>query len=96
MMWRSDKQRFKPYILLKGGMIGFTQKALSKEASYEDFTLQSGFGVQTRLTDRFDLRLGLWGDFHFSNAYVVPSDPGTDVMNANWGICYHLGRPRKK
>jgi hypothetical protein len=95
MMWRSDKQRFKPYILIKGGMIGFTQKALSKEASYEDFTLQSGFGVQTRLTDRFDLRLGLWGDFHFSNAYVVPSDPGTDVMNASWGICYHLGKPRK-
>jgi hypothetical protein len=95
MMWRSNKQRFKPYVLIKGGMVGFTQKALSTNASYENFTLQSGFGVQTRLTQRVDLRLGLWGDFHVSNAIVVPTDPGTDVMNANWGICYHLGQPRQ-
>ena len=95
MMWRSNKERFKPYVLIKGGMVGFTQKALSPAATYEDFTLQSGFGVQTKLTRRVDLRLGLWGDFHFSNAYVVASDPGTDVMNANWGICYHLGKPRQ-
>ncbi|MGA2649272.1 MAG: hypothetical protein ABSF28_02055 [Terracidiphilus sp.] len=95
MMWRSNKEHFKPYVLIKGGMIGFTQKALSPAATYEDFTLQSGFGVQTKLTERVDLRLGLWGDFHFSNAYVVASDPGTDVMNANWGICYHLGQPRQ-
>jgi hypothetical protein len=95
MMWRSNKQYFKPYILIKGGMIGFTQKVLSNESSYEDFTLQSGFGVQTKLTRRVDLRLGLWGDFHFSNAYIVSSDPGTDVMNASWGICYHLGQPRQ-
>lgn len=95
MMWRSNKERFKPYVLIKGGMVGFTQKALSPAATYEDFTLQSGFGVQTKLTRRVDLRLGIWGDFHFSNAYVVASDPGTDVMNANWGICYHLGQPRK-
>jgi hypothetical protein len=95
MMWRSNKQHFKPYVLIKGGMVGFTQKALSPNASYENFTMQSGFGVQTRLTQRVDLRIGLWGDFHVSNAIVVPTDPGTDVMNANWGICYHLGQPRK-
>ena len=95
MMWRSNKERFKPYVLIKGGMVGFTQKALSPAATYEDFTLQSGLGVQTKLTRRLDLRLGLWGDFHFSNAYVVASDPGTDVMNANWGLCYHLGKPRQ-
>ncbi len=95
MMWRSHKQFFKPYILVKGGMVGFTEKVLSKESSYEEFTLQSGFGVQTKLTRKVDLRLGLWGDFHFSNAYITPSDPGTDVMNASWGICYHLGQPRQ-
>jgi hypothetical protein len=95
MMWRSNRERFKPYVLIKGGMVGFTQKALSPAATYEDFTLQSGFGVQTKLTRRVDLRLGLWGDFHFSNAYVVASDPGTDVMNANWGLCYHFGKPRQ-
>ena len=91
MMWRSDK-KIKPYIQAKGGAVIFTQKVLSTAASYEDFSLQSGFGVQTPLTPRLDLRLGLWGDFHFSNAYITPSNPGTDVMNANWGLVYHLGQ----
>lgn len=95
MMWRSNTQHFKPYLTMKGGVVAFTQKALSPQASYENFSFQSGFGVQTKLSDRVDLRLGLWGDFHFSNGYVVPIDPGTDVMNANWGICYRLGQPRK-
>jgi len=92
MLWRSNTQRFKPYILVKGGMLGFPQKVLSRYASYENFSLQSGFGVQTRLNQRWDLRLGLWSDFHFSNAYIVPSNPGTDVMNANWGLSYHIGK----
>jgi len=91
MMWRNNRA-IKPYLLVKGGMLGFDQKVLSHNASYENFSLQSGFGAQTRLTKRVDLRLGLWGDFHFSNAYIVPSNPGTDVMNANWGISYHLGK----
>jgi hypothetical protein len=95
MMWRSKKQHFKPYILVKGGIVAFDQKVLSRFASYEDFSLQSGFGVQTRLNDRWDLRLGLWGDFHFSNAYITPSNPGTDVMNANWGLSYHFGQRGK-
>lgn len=94
MLWRS-KKRIKPYIMAKGGMLVFDQKVLSTAASYENFSLQSGFGIQTPLSERFDLRLGLWGDFHFSNAYIVPSNPGTDVMNASWGICYHLGRKRE-
>ncbi len=91
MMWLSKKP-LKPYILVKGGMLGFTQKALSKYSSYEQFSLQSSFGVQTRLTRRWDLRLGLWGDFHFSNGFLTPSNPGTDVMNANWGLAYHIGK----
>jgi hypothetical protein len=95
MMWRDNKV-IKPYILLKGGMIIFTQKAISNHAAYENFSLQSGFGVQTRLTKRFDLRLGLWSDFHFSDANTVPINPGTDVMNANWGISYHLGTRKDK
>jgi len=94
MMWRSDK-KIKPYIQAKGGAVAFTQKVLSTAASYEDFSLQSGFGVQTPLTPRLDLRLGLWGDFHFSNAYITPSNPGTDVMNANWGLVYHLGQKKE-
>jgi hypothetical protein len=47
-------------------------------------------GIQTRLTERLDLRLGLFSDFHFSDAFIVPVNPGLDVMNANLGVSYHF------
>jgi len=90
MMWR-DKKAIKPYLLFKGGLLVFDHKAISNHAAYENFSMQSGLGVQTRLTNRLDLRLGLWGDFHFSDGFVVPVNPGTDMMNTNIGISYHLG-----
>jgi hypothetical protein len=52
--------------------------------------LQSAAGVQVKLTQRLDLRLGLFSDFHFSNAFAVPINPGLDVMNANLGLSYHF------
>ncbi len=91
MLWRSNKA-FKLYVEEKGGIIAFSKKVLSPESTYENFTLQSGFGVQTRMTNRLNLRLGLWNDFHFSNAFMVPSNPGLDVMNANIGISYHFDK----
>jgi hypothetical protein len=48
---------------------------------------------QVRLSQRVDMKLGLFGDFHFSNALITPVDPGLDVMNASFGVSYHLGRP---
>ena len=90
MMWR-DKKAIKPYVLFKGGMLVFDHKAISNHAAYENFSMQSGLDVQTRLTKRVDLRLGLWGDFHFSDGFVVPVNPGTDMMNSSFGISYHLG-----
>jgi hypothetical protein len=88
MMWR-DGKRWKPYYTIKGGMIGFTQKALSQEASYENFSLQQSIGIQFKLTDRWDFRAGV-ADFHFSNGFVVPSNPGIDEMSYTGAICYHL------
>ncbi len=90
MMWFSNR-RVKPYYFIKGGMIGFTQKALSKYASYENFTLQESVGAQFQLTDRWDLRTGFLF-FHFSNGFVVPSNPGLDSMTYNAGLAYHLGK----
>jgi hypothetical protein len=90
MMWR-DKKAIKPYVLFKGGMLVFDHKAISNHAAYENFSMESGLGVQTKLTNRLDLRLGLWGDFHFSDGFVVPVNPGTDMMSSNIGISYHLG-----
>jgi hypothetical protein len=90
MMWLSYKP-IKPYFLAKGGIIVFDKKALSQYAAYENLLLQVGFGVQVRLTKRFDLRAGA-GYMHFSDAFIVPGNPGLDVMNYNGGLSYHFGK----
>jgi Lipid A 3-O-deacylase (PagL) len=87
--WFSSRA-IKPYLELKGGMIGFTQKVPNRESTYENFSLQSCMGVQVKMNERWGLRLGLFSDFHFSNGYAVPIDPGLDVMNANLGVSYHF------
>jgi len=91
-----DRHAVKPYVMAKGGMIGFTQKVPNDKSTYESFTLQSSLGLQVRMNERFDLRLGLFGDYHFSNGFITPVNPGLDVMNAQMGITYHLGSGRAK
>jgi len=88
MIWR-DGKNWKPYYEIKGGMIGFTHKALSEQGSYENFTLQQSIGIQCRLSTRWDIRAGL-SDFHFSNGFVVPNNPGIDEMSYNGGLSFHL------
>ena len=51
-----------------------------------NFSLQSATGVEVKMNERWDLRLGLFGDFHFSNAFIVPVNLGLDVMNASLGV----------
>lgn len=89
LLWR-DHARFKPYYAVKGGMIGFTHKAVSNYASYENFSLQQDVGFQLGLTEGWDLRAGV-ADFHFSNGFVVPNNPGIDEMMWMGGLTYHLG-----
>jgi Lipid A 3-O-deacylase (PagL) len=93
MLWR-DGRRIKPYLEAKGGMLGFTQKVLSQRATYEDFSLQSATGLNVNVNDKWGLRLGLFSDFHFSDDFIVPVNPGIDVMNANLGLVYHFGTTR--
>jgi hypothetical protein len=83
-----------PYLEGKYGIIGFTEKALSEKATYENFSMQSATGIKVRLRGRWDVRLGLFSDFHFSDAFITPVNPGLDVMSANLGIVYHLRGPR--
>ncbi|HUD13219.1 MAG TPA: hypothetical protein VMQ56_06150 [Terracidiphilus sp.] len=90
MLWR-DHKAIMPYLEAKGGILGFTQKVLSQEATYVDFSLQSATGVKVKMNQRLDLRLGLFSDFHFSDDFIVPVNPGIDVMNANLGLVYHFG-----
>jgi len=88
MMWR-DGKKWKPYYMIKGGVIGFTQKALSGDGAYENFSLQQSVGIQFKLNEQWDFRVSL-GDFHFSDAFIVPSNPGIDEMNYNAGLSYHF------
>jgi hypothetical protein len=89
MLWR-DKKAIKPYLEAKGGVLLFDKKVPSSEATYVNFSLQSATGVQVKVNERWGLRLGLFSDFHFSDAFIVPVNPGLDVMNANLGIVYHF------
>jgi hypothetical protein len=93
LSWRNGK-RVMPYFVAKGSVFGFTQKALSSKATYENWSFHMTQGLQIRLRGRYDLRLGLLSDLHFSNAFVVRSNPALDVMNAEVGLVYHLSRPR--
>jgi hypothetical protein len=93
-LWRDGKS-IKPYLMAKGGALVFSQKPLSNKTTYENLSLQSAFGLEVRMNDRYDLRLGLFGDFHFSDAFIVPVNPGLDVMNATFGLTYHLGSKRQ-
>ena len=78
MLWRSGKA-WKPYYLLKGGLIAFANKSLSSQASYLNFSLQQSAGIQFRLSDGWHLRAGVC-DFHFSDGFMVPSNPGIDEV----------------
>ncbi|HEY1160767.1 MAG TPA: acyloxyacyl hydrolase [Terracidiphilus sp.] len=89
--WRSRKA-VKPFLEAKGGVLVFTKKVPATQATYVNFSLQSATGVQVKMNERWGLRLGLFSDFHFSNAFLVPSNPGLDVMNANLGLSYHFGQ----
>jgi hypothetical protein len=93
LIW-NDGGRIKPYYVIKGGLTGYTQKAFSQDASYENFALDQSVGLQFRVTERTGFRAGV-GVFHQSNGFVVPSNPGLDEMNWNVGISYQLrkGQP---
>ncbi len=90
LLWR-DGMRIMPYFETKGSVLGFTQKALSPDATYENWSFHLTQGVIVRLRGRYDLRLGMLSDLHFSNAFVVRSNPALDVMNVDLGLVYHMG-----
>jgi len=94
LLWR-DETRFQPYYIVKFGVIGFTHKTLSPYAAYENISFQQAVGVQYHVAGHWDFRTGV-EDFHISNGFVVPNDPGIDEMMYDGGLVYHLGgkRPR--
>jgi hypothetical protein len=95
LLWR-DGRRLMPYFETDATVLAFTQKALSSDATYENWSFHLTGGMKLKLGGRYDLRLGMFSDLHFSNAFVVRSNPALDVMNANVGIVYHLAGWRNK
>jgi hypothetical protein len=93
LLWR-DGKRVKPYFETKASVFGLTQKALSPQATYENWSFHLTQGVQLKLRGRYELRLGMLSDLHISNAFVVRSNPALDVMNVDVGLVYHLNRPK--
>ena len=89
LLWR-DSGRFKPFFIARGGMLGYTQKAFSQDAAYENFSLDYRIGMQFRVSERTDFRAG-FGILHQSDGFVVPSNPGLDEMDWNAGVSYRLG-----
>jgi len=92
MLWRNGKV-FKPFFTTKGGVVAFTQKALSPDGAYLNFTLQETLGAEIRLTRDWEIRAGL-GEFHFSNARQVPSNPGIDEIMYTVALSHQLNSKR--
>ena len=88
LLWR-DGKTWKPYFLIKFGMVGFTQKAISQYATYQNMLVQGTTGIQFSLSDRWDVRTGV-SILHISNFMMTPSNPGTDQMMYTAGFSYHL------
>jgi len=90
LLWR-DGKAWMPYYSIKGGLIGFDKKSLSQDGAYLNFSLQQAVGIQFRMNDRIDLRTGI-EHFHFSDAFMVPSNPGIDEMAYSAALSFHLGK----
>lgn len=94
LLWRDDR-KIMPYFETKASVLGFTQNALSPDATYQNWSFHLTSGVKLRLECRCDLRVGRLSDLHFSNAFVVRSNPAIALMNVNMGIVHHLRDSRK-
>jgi hypothetical protein len=47
------------------------------------------------MSPRVELRVDPLEYFHFSNAFIVKSNPGLDELSAKVGLVYHLDKIRQ-
>jgi hypothetical protein len=85
-----------PYFEVKGSALGITQKALSAEATCENWSSHLTQGVKVRLRSRYDLRVGVLGDLHFSDAFVVRVQSSRGSYECGTWTCVPLGKPRER
>lgn len=92
LVW--GQHALRPFFTAKAGIVVWDHKFISDQGSYIQFSLRESAGFLVKMTDRYDLRLGLLGDFHQSNGFMTDVNPGLDVMNYEAGLVYHLGSGR--
>jgi hypothetical protein len=92
VLWR-DGKRVMPYWETKADAFGFTKKILAPKTTYENWGFNGTVGVKVKLTDRYDVRVGV-GDQHISNGNIA-NNPGVDVMKADVALVVHLGGKSK-
>ncbi len=88
-----EGKKIRPIFVGKLGVIAFTKRAFSPDATYWNINVQAAAGVQYALTERFDVRVEPFQFFHVSNGYLARSNPGMDQIGWRLGFSYHL---RKK
>lgn len=86
-------KKIRPIFVGKVGVIAFTKRAFSPDATYWNINVQAAAGVQYALNERFDVRVEPFQFFHVSNGYLARSNPGMDQIGWRVGFSYHL---RKK
>jgi hypothetical protein len=86
-------RKIRPIFVGKLGVIAFTKRAFSPDATYWNINVQAAAGVQYAVNNRFDLRVEPFQFFHVSNGYLARSNPGMDQIGWRIGFDYHL---RKK
>ena len=88
-----EGKKIRPIFVGKLGVIAFTKRAFSPDATYWNINVQAAAGVQYAVNDRFDVRVEPFQFFHVSNGYLARSNPGMDQIGWRFGFSYHL---RKK
>ncbi len=88
-----EGKKIRPIFVGKLGVIAFTKRAFSPDATYWNINVQAAAGVQYAVNDRFDVRVEPFQFFHVSNGYLARSNPGMDQIGWRIGFSYHL---RKK
>ncbi|MDE3201058.1 MAG: hypothetical protein KGN79_09060 [Acidobacteriota bacterium] len=51
--------------------------------------MQEALGIETPISQNWDVRAA-FSDLHFSNAFVVPSNPGIDLMSYTIGLSHRF------
>ena len=92
LVW--GRHAVRPFFSAKAGIVVWDHKFISDQGSYIQFSLRESAGFLVKMTDSYDLRLGLIGDFHQSNGFMTDVNPGLDVPNYEAGLVYHLRRGR--